>query len=115
VTATDRYAVAHPSEVGRTLVVYVPLAVDGASRMFWHPPPDVDVLLALGAGDLYTLLERAKSTGYHSVVVLSRWRISLLEVFSHGRLDALGWQPYDTRRIPGTSFVLTTYSAAGHS
>lgn len=94
----------NPSD--RPLIVVGLLYGDGTSRAFWDAGDRADVLAARGAPDIFRVIDRAKTAGYHSVTVVSNLTPPVLATVGISWLDRTGWEALETEQAGDTPFVM---------
>lgn len=93
----------------RPLVIVGMLQGDGTGRIFWEPTPDVDVISAIGIGDLFTVIDRARQHGYPSVSVITNISPTVLSIVGDKRLEGTGWELGDLEPVSGTQFGVVEF------
>lgn len=82
---------------------------DGTSRIFWDLPNDIDVVSAHNVSDIFSLIRRASTAGYRSVVLVTDIPVDNLAVLSNRWLKPINWGIQDVQSIDGSSFGLVKF------
>lgn len=79
------------SPTSKPLVVVGLLDADGLSRIYWQSRDRADVVVAIGAGNLFQVVSAAEKAGYTSVTVVSNLSAGEMITVSKKWLDELDW------------------------